>query len=290
MNEPNKTESQPSVSGKMSPESSTPKTTPSGAFWQDLPEKTFHLSHQGENGRTRVVCVVPRELSRGGSSMPNTSDWPNDAAVCLLSQVLEKDLIPAKYCLSLRACAGLLHRAEKRGKTLPPLLERALRQVVLGNTERGSEPLEAAGGDLGGGSESLAVSIAENVINRQLHNGGNGVGAQDEINYTLNTAGVHAVAFAQNTRNELREMEVVGALAANPGMKQTSYIRRNLTVRRLTPTEYARLQGFPDDHCLIPWRGTVASDGPQYKAYGNSMAVPVMRWIGERIKQATQSK
>lgn len=60
-------------------------------------------------------------------------------------------------------------------------------------------------------------------------------------------------------------------------------------VRRLTPRECERLQGFPDDWTLIPWRGKPASecpDGPRYKALGNSMAVPVMRWIGERIAQA----
>jgi DNA (cytosine-5)-methyltransferase 1 len=54
-------------------------------------------------------------------------------------------------------------------------------------------------------------------------------------------------------------------------------------VRRLTPRECERLQGFPDDYTLIPVRGKPAADGPRYKALGNSMAVPVMRWIGERI-------
>jgi DNA (cytosine-5)-methyltransferase 1 len=54
-------------------------------------------------------------------------------------------------------------------------------------------------------------------------------------------------------------------------------------VRRLTPRECERLQGFPDDYTLVPHRGKPAADGPRYKALGNSMAVPVMRWIGERI-------
>ena len=54
-------------------------------------------------------------------------------------------------------------------------------------------------------------------------------------------------------------------------------------VRRLTPRECERLQGFPDDYTLVPWRGGAATDGPRYKALGNSMAVPVMRWIGRRI-------
>lgn len=62
-----------------------------------------------------------------------------------------------------------------------------------------------------------------------------------------------------------------------------------MQVRRLTPIECERLQGFPDNHTLIGWRGKDADecpDGPRYKAIGNSMAVPVMRWIGERIAAA----
>lgn len=95
-----------------------------------------------------------------------------------------------------------------------------------------------------------------------------------------------AVAFAQNTRDEVREMEIAGCLAAQPGMKQQTYLRTNTAVRRLTPRECERLQGFPDDHTLIPWRGKRPADcpdGPRYKSLGNSMAVPVMRWIGEGI-------
>ena len=59
-----------------------------------------------------------------------------------------------------------------------------------------------------------------------------------------------------------------------------------MQVRRLTPRECERLQGFPDDYTAIPWRNKPAADcpdGPRYKALGNSWAVPVVRWIGERI-------
>jgi site-specific DNA-cytosine methylase len=59
-----------------------------------------------------------------------------------------------------------------------------------------------------------------------------------------------------------------------------------MQVRRLTPTECERLQGFPDGYTAIPWRKKPeAPDGPRYKALGNSMAVPCMRWIGERIAE-----
>ena len=61
--------------------------------------------------------------------------------------------------------------------------------------------------------------------------------------------------------------------------RPTHTVLRGLSVRRLTPRECERLQGFPDDFTAIPG----AADGPRYRALGNSMAVPCMRWIGQRI-------
>jgi DNA (cytosine-5)-methyltransferase 1 len=63
-------------------------------------------------------------------------------------------------------------------------------------------------------------------------------------------------------------------------------VAQHMAVRRLTPVECERLQGFPDNYTNIPWRNKPESpDGPRYKSLGNSMAVPVMKWIGERINQ-----
>jgi DNA (cytosine-5)-methyltransferase 1 len=124
-----------------------------------------------------------------------------------------------------------------------------------------------------------SIAIAENIIGRKVENGGNGVGAQEEVAYTLNATGVMGVS-------------------------------QNETVRRLTPVECERLMGFPDNWTRIPWklyqecvrkgwsfeaelekRGkklktTVddCPDSPRYKACGNSMCVNVMRWIGMRIE------
>ena len=157
------------------------------------------------------------------------------------------------------------------------------RQSPVGGT------VKASGGALQGGSETLlvvhgrqtpctsdkaftldcqhngntnVVCIHGKTIGRQLHNGGNGTGAiQDGTSYTLTATDRHAVSDG-------------------------------LHIRRLSPTECERLQGFPDNHTLIPWRGKPAAecpDSPRYKAIGNSMAVPVMRWIGERIEQLIPS-
>ena len=102
-----------------------------------------------------------------------------------------------------------------------------------------------------------------------------------------------AMAFAQNTRDEVRyqngDGQIVGALAAQPGMKQTTYIKTDTVVRRLTPVECERLQGFPDNYTNIPWRNKpTAPDSRRYKALGNSMAVPVMHWIGKRMMEARE--
>jgi hypothetical protein len=113
------------------------------------------------------------------------------------------------------------------------------------------------------------------------------VTAQGDVTAALRAGAEHsnqflmqpAVAFAQNTRDELREMEVVGALAAEPGMKQTSYLRQSMQVRRLTPTECERLQGFPDS-----WTADF-SDSTRYKMLGNAVCVNVAEWIAKRINQ-----
>ena len=100
-----------------------------------------------------------------------------------------------------------------------------------------------------------------------------------------NAGGQLAVAFAQNTRDEFREIggNLAGTLPAQPGMNQQTYLQGGFCVRRLTLRECERLQGFPDNYTAIEYRKKPASDGPRYKALGNSMAVPVVQWIGKRI-------
>lgn len=94
----------------------------------------------------------------------------------------------------------------------------------------------------------------------------------------------------QQSESGMRLSETHATLDANNGSRRHNGVLDGWAVRRLTPTECARLQGFPDHHSRIPWRGKPAAecpDGPQYKTYGNSMAVTVMRWIGERIQKHT---
>lgn len=122
--------------------------------------------------------------------------------------------------------------------------------------------------------------------------GQNGFGV-GEIASTLRSmghAGSHqnggrhqAVAF-QSSQSGVRIGELHATLDSNNGSRRHNGVVSGMQARRLTPMECERLQGFPDDYTLIPMRGKPAADGPRYKALGNSMAVPVMRWIGERIQ------
>ena len=95
-----------------------------------------------------------------------------------------------------------------------------------------------------------------------------------------------AVAFAWDEELNARE-ELAGTLLRGGAGGRHDGVMQASAVRRLTPVECERLQGFPDDYTQIAWRNKPAEncpDGPRYKAMGNSMAVPVMRWIGERIE------
>ena len=96
-----------------------------------------------------------------------------------------------------------------------------------------------------------------------------------------------AVAFAQNQLGEVRTGEVTNTLNQNSNAsgRNTPMVQASMQVRRLTPKECCRLQGFPDTYLSqVTFRGKCPpADGVMYKALGNSMAGNVMSWIGQRI-------
>ena len=104
--------------------------------------------------------------------------------------------------------------------------------------------------------------------------------------------GTPLVPVAMNLRGReggaMPEMAELASLRAASGGSSRSYVAHT-AVRRLTPRECERLQGFPDDFTLIDWRGKPAADGPRYRALGNSMAVPVLRWILSRIEAQSRA-
>jgi len=122
--------------------------TRSGAFLESLPEAAVNCNRQGKDGQTLVVCLDPAAQSLGARSTPNFSEWPNDAAVCSLWQVLETGVVPMKYFLSAKACAGILRRAENRGEELPAMLESALQQVVYAHAQDKAEAYKMPSKDI----------------------------------------------------------------------------------------------------------------------------------------------
>ena len=114
--------------------------------------------------------------------------------------------------------------------------------------------------------------------------GGKGYLGSDEKAFTLSVTQDQQIAFNVNARPD--EMKFEDEISGTLTRSQSAGVMQNMAVRRLTPTECERLQGFPDNYTNIPWRGKPDSpDAPRYKAMGNSMAVPVMAWIGKRIQE-----
>jgi DNA (cytosine-5)-methyltransferase 1 len=123
---------------------------------------------------------------------------------------------------------------------------------------------------------------------------GFGIGDAGDPAYTLTKGHSHAVAQPvafHPTQDPISSINgTTHGLGCGSSSGQASVaVSHNMAVRRLTPIECERLQGFPDNYTNIPWRNKPESpDGPRYKALGNSWAVPVVHWIGKRINEAVK--
>lgn len=190
-----------------------------------------------------------------------------------------------------------------------------------------SHTLDTANGGKGCGEDGTGKGIPIIAFTAQDY----GADAAEGLSPTMRAGkAVPAIAFAQNSRGELRWESgygrVAGALSTGggkpgqglpmiigatfpdgaPGIDMTSTDAQQLLqghflytpdknnptgwsrwrVRRLMPLECERLQGMPDHYTLVPYRGKPAADGPRYKAIGNSMAVPCIAWVGQRLLRA----
>ena len=161
----------------------------------------------------------------------------------------------------------------------------------FGGYHEGVGTVRASGGDLGGGSETLAVTPKSgshwdgdfpHPTLTQSAKGSGGIGASNQEVFGGRGAGLVAKCLTTRTGS-----------AYNPTDETLPIMKHPSAVRRLTPRECERLQGFPDDYTKISWRGKEPEDCPnghRYKSMGNSMAVPVMKWIGERIQMVEEEK
>lgn len=142
-----------------------------------------------------------------------------------------------------------------------------------------------------GGAENAVFGIPGNWIGRKPENGGNAVEPMNNISPCQTVTDRHAVAYgfqpriARNGRGDMGDL--CSTLTSQAGQSGTGDAAPHVVttghVRRLTPVECERLQGFPDGHTDVPHNVKPAADGPRYKAIGNSKAVPCIQWIGARL-------
>lgn len=196
------------------------------------------------------------------------------------------------------AAEVLFERESVRGNPAP---SREARQEIAGATKTGARPgceqpygvancltqrmYKGINTTLDEGQTPVLAPIAlQDASSREKKQGGKGW-RDDGTMYTLDTTGLQGVAqptVIHGTQDPCVS-DVAFAQGRNSGGENV--LIQSMAVRRLTPVECERLQGFPDNYTNIPWRKAIDSpDGPRYKALGNSMAVPVMKWIGERLE------
>ena len=134
----------------------------------------------------------------------------------------------------------------------------------------------------------IAYCIQANTVDRADTAGANGKGVSEDVSHTLNTVDRHAVAF--NNISHSAGKEGVGPVPTKVrhGGGDTIIAESNIAIRRLTPTECERLQGFPDNWTATGHDGQAISDTQRYKALGNSVAIPCVLFVLEGIKKATK--
>jgi DNA (cytosine-5)-methyltransferase 1 len=145
------------------------------------------------------------------------------------------------------------------------------------NYKEGIGTVRASGGDLGGGSETIIAFPAEM----------SGTQSATTVNLSPALSVKHTTAVAtHDVAGTMLSRASSGGFSNSIDHAAAGYMAlQKSQVRRLTPIECERLQGFPDNYTDIRLNDKQTPDGPRYKAMGNSMAVPVMNWIGKRIQE-----
>ena len=191
-----------------------------------------------------------------------------------------------------RSAASVLFESESLSGHPAP--SRETRQRVAPTVGTGA-PYSRTGNARVEADALITYAMPGNWIGRKPENGGNQVEPFVELSPCQTATDVHAVvASRMRGFGDYIQDETASTIKARDHKDATDLVATGSpTVRRMTPRECERLQGFPDDYTQISWRGKEPEDCPnghRYKAMGNSMAVPVMKWIGERIQQVENKR
>ena len=292
-------------------------------------ERHTALTAGGGQAGQGYPCVLTAAFSAGQGSKAGGIGYREECSPTLKAAESGTNMVPSVLCLndqggSVMDCSenisGTL-RAQEHGHQ-PLVYENHGIDSRYTGPHKVAPTMSARYGTGGNNvplveQEADAICIAGNIVDRQPQNGGNGLGCQDELSYTLTATDRHCI-YARQRVDVFKDGEVVSTQSARQHKDATDLvvdvagldcrnaaengdlcgtlqkgtsgsslnsihpIRNGLLIRRLTPLECERLQGFPDGWTDIP----NASDSARYKALGNSVAIPCVEFIMSRIAAA----
>ncbi len=235
----------------------------------------FDASEDGSGRATPIVPVIAATLTAGGTGERGHLDPVNGTLIAF--SVKDHGADSGELSPTLRA--GNHDTSHANGGVMPA--------VCISENQRGEVRVSDVAPSLneGGGKPGQGYPAVFGLNHRQDPvSWANDVGPLD-----TSDSGSHAVSVALRGRNGGATAELGGDVSmalrsGGGGGGDKAHTLLQSGVRRLTPRECERLQGFPDDYTAVTYNKKPSADGPRYKAIGNSMAVPVVRWILERIE------
>ena len=255
-----------------------------------MSELNYSLSCGGGQAGQGYPCVLTAAFSAGAGASAGTIGYAEEVSPTLKGSP-SGNCMPSVMCLHdqggqrMDVCENMTGTLRANEKGHQPLVYE--NHSIDARVRESSEisPTVTARYGTGGGNTSLVQEpnevycIVGNVIDRQPENGGNGCGYQENLAYTITTVDRHAV-YARQRVDEFRNDDIASTQSARQAKDATDLIvepdrQHAQLIRRLTPLECERLQGFPDDWTNIPG----ASDSARYRALGNSVAIPCVEFI-----------
>ena len=243
-------------------------------------------------------CVLTASFSAGAGASAGTIGYAEEVTPTLKGSP-SGNCMPSVMCLHdqggqrMDVCENMTGTLRASEKGHQPLVyeNHGIEARVRESGE--ISPTVTARYGTGGGNTPLVQEpnevycIVGNIIDRQPENGGNGCGYQENLAYTITTVDRHAV-YARQRVDEFRNDDIASTQSARQAKDATDLVvepdrQHAQLIRRLTPLECERLQGFPDDWTNIPG----ASDSARYRALGNSVAIPCVEFIMRSLKEAS---
>ena len=261
-----------------------------------MSELNYSLSCGGGQAGQGYPCVLTAAFSAGAGASAGTIGYAEEVAPTLKGSP-SGNCMPSVMCLHdqggqrMDVCENMTDTFRANEKGHQPLVYEN-HGVDARIRESGEvSPTVTARYGTGGGNTPLVQEpnevycIVGNIIDRQPENGGNGCGYQENLAYTITTVDRHAV-YARQRVDEFKNDDIASTQSARQAKDATDLVvepdrQYAQLIRRLTPLECERLQGFPDDWTNIPG----ASDSARYRALGNSVAIPCVEFIMKSLNE-----